>query len=859
MVTPNPIENPPLSEVLIQAVIGGSGNLYETLALALAGEIAAGETGRETGLVPQAGTVAGSLVGPGSLSAVNDFYKDWYVVNTDTTPTNGLASQWARVASYDGATRTMTLDKPWDFSAESDFALVKPARLTLLEDLTEDFDATSCVELNLAGHRLEGEIDCSAEEFHRISGAGYVTNGIYKQAFGVLLLENLKISRRSTEIYCVLMTEDSNLGRCELYNCQFAGRVSGRRGYCGWRVDNCTNDGVLTVSLTQNLGYTLVESIPGVAVVVSAADFSIDSEIGGSLFYSENSITGPAAYISMNMVVRSPLGILASTVTSRSFSLFMASGAATLTIAYLTGSCVISIGNFRSLSSAGVIASIFSVVRVTTAFSGVATIALTQAIVVVVSQEGVACVVMVEGAGDVSGAITVSGSTVAFRAVPQVGALRVVFLNARLTGSISISSALPFTGSTFQGILYNASQDSGAPSITISGAITAYDIAGFVYVSFSAGFTVSVGTYTISGTIAAIAILPSNIGNWTTVVSGGTWTISSALTFMITNGVTSYSHVQCTMTGGTVTLSGVNGLSKPSKFRTGAPLVLVEHAGSGGTAVISGQVVVTHWYSGGNSMRLATATVSGGTANVTGTVAFFSCASEGTFIGLNAAAGASVTGPTSVTFDLCYFSQTVTMTAGAGTITWAGASLLFRSTHVEGLFTLVGTNFATVQAFLSTFNGNSTQNSISFTGTRPTTYRFWKCVFNGIPNAAGQPEIIDDYVVRPAVGALAKGNLLTINAAGQAAAMGALTVLEGVCLEAAAGAGSRTVVVRRGVIYVDSDAGVVAGDNCNADVAGVPTNQITAAAAAVGIRSGRALEAAGATVAGEAYSVVDLR
>jgi hypothetical protein len=118
---------------------------------------------------------------------------------------------------------------------------------------------------------------------------------------------------------------------------------------------------------------------------------------------------------------------------------------------------------------------------------------------------------------------------------------------------------------------------------------------------------------------------------------------------------------------------------------------------------------------------------------------------------------------------------------------------------------------------------------------------------------------MDDWVVRPAVGALAAGNVVTINAAGQAAANGAATVIEGISLAVVAGVGNPTISVRRGTIFVDSQAAVAAGDNCNADAAGVPTQQVTAAAAAAGIRTGRALEAVGATRAGECYTVVDIR
>lgn len=200
MVQPHSIVDNPDEGTVLEPVVGGSGTLYLSIAAAIAGELAIpAQVDRITGVVPQAGTVAGSIVGPGTLSAVDEFYKDYYVVNTDTTPTNGLVSQWARVSAYVGATRTLTIDKPWDFAAESDFALVKVIRVALLKDVAEDVSSAVNFELDLAGHRLKGKIDCTAQEFHWLRGAGgYVTNGVEKSSFGLLKIDDCTETRKAS-------------------------------------------------------------------------------------------------------------------------------------------------------------------------------------------------------------------------------------------------------------------------------------------------------------------------------------------------------------------------------------------------------------------------------------------------------------------------------------------------------------------------------------------------------------------------------------------------------------------------------------------------------------------------------------
>src|SRR3972149_3041863 len=95
-------------------VVGGSGATYPTIAAAIAGET----EDAATTFAPQAGTVAGVIVGPGALSAIDEFYKDHWVVHASPVPTKSRQGRYARVSRYIGATQPLTIDQPWNFVAE---------------------------------------------------------------------------------------------------------------------------------------------------------------------------------------------------------------------------------------------------------------------------------------------------------------------------------------------------------------------------------------------------------------------------------------------------------------------------------------------------------------------------------------------------------------------------------------------------------------------------------------------------------------------------------------------------------------------------------------------------------------------
>lgn len=860
MVQPHSILDIPDEGTSLEPVVGGSGNLYLSIAAAIAGETAiVGQVDRITGVVPQAGTTAGSIVGPGTLSAVDEFYKDYYVVNTDTTPTNGLVSQWARVSAYVGATRTLTLDKPWDFSLESDFVLVKVVRVALLKDIDEDVSSAVGFELNLSGHRLKGKVDCTAEEFHWIRGAGgYITNGVQKSSFGLLKIDDCTVSRRDATIYALLLTNGSNLGRTELENIIFQGVVAGRRGICGWSIDYCRNQGIN--DLVQGVPYRLVESVAGVAIVLTALDMDVTSEFSGAFIYSENSITGATAYVSIMATLFAEKDFFGVTIMNRRTAVARAVGGATLTITGTSGGISIVLPqNIQSgLSEVSSFRANFADLAVQD-FSGTASVlwSFPSGLYRVNVGDGVGIsLVHVEGTVTMSGAVTFGGTTVKSHHTTR-STVSIIQLSGLASGTITVSGGLLlFWGGAVQGLLSNVAQTAGAPTFTISADIQARNYETWTSWNFS-GTATSVGTYLISGTV--------------TLLTGG---LGGVICGIAESG----------LTGGTFTMSGdVNATGRP--FGSGTELTLCENiATSGATVLLSGnsfidttthgQIFLSQTQNGGSAIITGTVTIrnamtktglqllasalnAASISRVQGDVTFEQCDFGNTVTLIRSQVGGAIAeGPPSLTFKFCTFASSLTDRSGAGTLTWANATVTFQHCHVEGLFTFTGTSFTRVEAFHTRWNGNSGNNAISGSGSRPTTYRLWKCSYNAIINGL-TPEVIEDYAVVPANAALTRGNLMSINSSANAIAALATSVVEGILLGAAAGAGNPALLVRRGKAFVSSDAAVVAGDSTVLDVVTTPTNQIKGAAL-TGQRIARALEATGATIANLAYSEVNL-
>lgn len=845
-------------------VLGGSGRQYWTIRDALAGEAALAVT--VAGVVPQAGSQAGVVVFQAGQSAVDNFYKDQYVLNTDTTPTNGLVAQWARVSDYVGATRTATLDKPWDFSAESDVSIIQPARISLNGDVEEDVTVTIPLELNLQGHRLRGKLDITGGGFCWIKGgSGYITNGIQKTDFGLLKIDDATVSRRDATIYALLMTEGSDLGRTEINNCEFMGRVAGRRGYSGWNVKQCKGLGIPSNSNFDNLPYTLVESIGAVAITLSAIDIEIDSEFGGAFFYTENNITGGASYINVFANIVLTEDYMDLTPTPRTFSVVRGVGACTFNVTQVATSRVTMFIAFARIASGtplGATANANLVSAESMTGSMTYTINSSAYSVSLADQSCTWNNVVTEGNSNSSGSVVVNGSGSLVLSGTE-GSAVVMFRfgtsggTGALTGSVSFANSITVNGCTFQDLVYGVAHTVGAPSSTRSAAVTHR---GNGTVILNTGVSISVGTYTISGnTFSDDNFLPP-VATWGSGVSGGTWTFSGVLGLSFKSSAAGAIAIfTYTGTGGSASVSNRIALSKGdvSGLSTHA-FLLATCNGNGGSVTLSGTVVVGFMGLAASLPLIARNVAAGGTCAVTGTVIFSYCIFEvGTITFINATtAGGTAQGPATLEFNYCVFKGAVTTQSGSGTNTWSGATIRYRHCHIDGLYTVVYTAFTTHEAYHSRFNGASANKSIAGSGTRPTTLRYWACT------AAQRyddilPEWITVYDVLPAQAALVQGQPVKVNAANQYQVCVAASIVDGVLLAAAGGAGTFAVNVRHGRVFVAAKAGTANGDNLALDLA-TPT-QTNLAAFTPGQNVGTALEAVGTTVAGKSYAAVNVR
>jgi hypothetical protein len=847
-------------------VAGGSGQFYASITAALAGETQT----VVSGLVPQAGTGPGVIVGPGTLSAVDNFYKDMFILNTSLSPSKGLTAQWARVSSYVGATRTFTIDKPWDFSAEASFEVIDPVRVMLFLDIQEDVTVNKNLVLDLNGNRLQGKIDTSSADFLWIrGGSGYVTNGIQKTDFGFLKIDECVVSRRDATAYALLLTEGSNVGRAELNTCEFMGVVAGRRGFVGWQISNCLNDGQFN-SVSGNTPYRLVESVAGVAVVLSSLDVSLLGQWSGACIYSENSISGASQYISILGDISAPKFVFDESLVGINARpqpcIWKCVGAGvitgTLTTSPLSG-IIMTVGSAFDPAPQQTVAGDptgFAVI-VAHEMTGSITLTMTGTIFYVncLGRQFLSGI-EIQGTATSTGNVAITGGRLECSGAES--ALAGVHLGAPYTGTITCPILFLVRGfvQVATSIRFAANQTAGAPSVTLSGQFITEGSNFWTAYTFEAMVSsISVGTWAVSGAITAYCINASAMVTTNAVVSGGTWTVSGTIVYGFgTRGSATPMEIGGhTGTGGTLTVSSSSVLIYGGLCGQG----IVAESTQTGSVTVSG----TNTWQGVRFSTLqflvAGTLIAGGTAIASGASTFSHCRFDIptlSYVAVTCPAGSSCTGPSSQTFLHCSFSGPVQDQVLGGTITWAASTWTITHCFFSGLITFANAgSFSSVKFFHSHFDGNSSNNSIAYSGTRPTTYQYWKCSFAARPDAAGTPDIIDEYVIVPASGALTAANLVTVNASGQATNVVAGTnVILGVLINSPAGAGNPALVITRGKIMTAVSAGVANGDHLVADTAGTPTNAVTNAASVSGKNVGFALEARGATVANQSYSAI---
>lgn len=834
---------------------GSSGTLYGTLQGAIDGE-----TETVVSDTTQAGTVAGTIVGSGSLSGSDDTYNDYFAILTDTTPADRMVCRYSRVAKYVGSTKTITLDAPLDFGVGESYQLVKPARVWLLGDVDETVTTTKNLILNVNGKRITGGVDQTTGALLWIrGGGGFITNGVQKTNLGALRIDNTTVSRRGTTVYAVLLTNGSDLGRCDLFSNRFAGRVAARRGRMGWKISGCVNQGVK--SGTDVIPYALVESITAVSVTVTQLDVDASGEFSGAVLYSENSITGATAFIETRMNVdgpSAPTGAAAVNIGANDIHFALAVAGATLDVTKTSGDQIIQIGKCDG----------------TVAILGARDVTATASLVLNgSSQFGM----------QLNACNCKSIAAVNLRGATQTGT---IVLGGTDGKKISIS------GGSFTVVASEPNVTAG--TLTVSGSAWNIqgagwdDLAGFAYFRFMTG-TITAGavTWTISATfVVGHCKTPPTSAVIGTSPTNGTINVSGAIVYHNCRMRTLFTFVGAAP-GPTYTISGPIEAHWSGPGSTAAEAVNLFEAPVAGSATISNTTrLVGGTYtslalvlntsastiSHTGAITVVDATVlssvtallrSSNAAAITGSTGvwkFYGCQFEGALTLVAAdIGGASITGgPSAVEFNHCTFLSTLTQGVFTGTVTWTGSALRFRNSHVDGLLSLNDAGrFSEVQAWESTFNGNASNKAVSAAGSRPTTYRLWKCTARARHEDL-KPEMIDNYVVRPVATALNRGQPLTVDTAGKAVNCSASSILEGVLLLATAGTDEPALMVTHGTIFVAVDSGVVNGDNLVLDTV-TPTVAKAGGTFVGGQEAGRALEAAGATTAGLAYSKVNIR
>jgi len=616
--------------------------------------------------------------------------------------------------------------------------------------------------------------------------------------------------------------------------------------------------------------------VAGVAVVVVQADWAVEGEWSGAVFYSENNLTGGAAAVNGQINAKTPK-LLTATVTFEQpvyAYLYCAVGAATLTMTWsANGKSTMTVAGNDFVAGVGAIVPDGNVgllgFGLFIDFTGTFTVncggggTVNRPVSFVGLGTNLAGI-HVRGTVTMSGTITTSNGAMYYSA-PSFNYARIL-LEGTISGTITDGcESLVHDVRRYIQIVSTALQNN-ASTVSLTARTIAESI--FAYTTFDMIGVTSAGTWTVSGQIEIHGLAGlqtinaggSSLGfaSLLSAVPGGTFTVSGTIGIAMSSGnvitADSFDIASHLGTGGTLTISGifriVGGICEEIRA--------INSTGAGASATISSAVTIIGFkLQSGVTTNFVRSTNAASTAICSGAVVFENCFWDAAFTFINLLNGA-ITGPSSVTFEDCVFRAALTTeSVTAGVLTWAASTWRFRDCHVEGLFTFVGTRFTTMEGFETFFNANSVNESISATGTRPTTYRLWKCGFRANEDELF-PEIIDDYAVIEASGALTAGNLMTIGAAVTAIVNTAASHLEGVLLITTV-AGNAAILVRRGKMDVTSRTAapaVAAGDNCIVDAA-TPTEQ-RAGATTAGSRVSRALEAVGARVAGKAYSLVNI-
>lgn len=844
--------SPQLLANSVPAAFGGNGIGYGSVQAAIDAQqdqVAVGAS--------QAGTGIGIVVGDAGFSAADDFYNNWRLIVTDAGPN---VCQDSRVNDYDGATRTFTIDLPIDIGPGRAITLILPGEVTVNRPVEEDLSIIDInMILNLGGNEVTGDILVSGTQAFSACNTGGINGGVEMDFAGVQILNALTVARYQNGPYSLRCTPNYPIGRVKATNVEFLGEVAGQRPAMGWEIRNCANRGAAD-AVRGVQSYNLFKATGGVTLTPTKVEVWIDSQFSGSIFYCDagSTLNGtPACSILGNC--RAQNDIYNSGNSSRDFSIAQAFGDGTLDLTLQDGMIDLNLENQSMKGESGDATGAFIVAASIASFRsfvGIGTLTLNVERARFGSTVGWETAALRVDGVDMTGTCTLAGNAPVQWALTE-GEWAMVRLAAKVTGTAtcSLTSFNLEGGFAVRTIDSDVDQDA-AGTIVVSSAVFAHGTSSYRLVD---GLNMAAGTaVTISGDhrIAdqSSSTTPIRLGNSTT---GGTCTISANVQMFFGDGdfvsTSGRSFLRHEGSGGTLTLSGkllVSGMG------FGGALTIVRHSGTGGTIELTGECIIEHMAIGG---LFAAQSSGAGTARCTGNLVTEHCSILGDVTIIEATdAGGTVEGPPSITLPHDYIAGIFRPTNGLGTLTLANGTLTFINCSFEGLVTVSGDNFDIVEARETNFNGDdpATHEALTNTGARPATrYRIYGGSFRGT-YFAGLPEILQDWLSVPASGALGAGNLGDLNAAGQAIAATAAIAVQGVLLDAAGVLGDLAICVRRGAIFVDSNPAIVAGNQTILDVA-TPTQQV-AGARVPGQMIGVALEAAGATRVGEAYTAINL-
>lgn len=822
-------------------VIGQSTAPYESIAAFIAGEPS--QSAADVLAASGAGTATATVL-PAWL-AVGD-----YIVLTDATPGTGLVYRYGKILTIAG--NVLTFDAPWDFGVGETVGYRRPQVGTLVRPQTENVTFTNPVIFNGETNQLTGTLDVTGGAFSKVTDLE-VTNGITFTSAGVFILEKCDIDARAGTIYSYIMTSGANLGRTIMFNCQLYGVVAGRRGYGGWEIDDCRNNGIAETD--QNCPWRPFEALA--ALTLSDVDIFVTGEYAGCIVYSSHAAgaTGtPTWNIEINGVKPKTLATINNPIQQPTcFGALWVNGVGVVNLTPAAGGHQkVQYANHDNPFTANIKTSVTSQIRtVNMTGSCIFSYANMSPVFVLIGNINSADIV-VTGSSANTGNITLTGGFGSFEGNGfAYGQVR--FDGTDYQGTLTDGNAPFLYGcNSSSRIIFNSCAIGGVPpTITLSGALSSIHMGTFQFVSTVGAPTVSAGTFTISGAHTMAGCNTVSFVSIGAFCSGGTWALSGTIAIQYSGNAptTGISLIIISATGGTFTVS--SSTVYVAGFNVGG-FTLASCLGAGATVAVTAATVRVRGLKMTAAVSLVVSNTATSTASCTGAIQFEDCYFAGATIFMNATtAGGTVTGPTSVVFDYCFFESTFTDRNAVGTVTLAAANWQFNTCTFTGLFTATGTSFTTLYWFTCTFK--ATPIPITVSGTRPTNYTAFKC--QGLSDMwlnSNTLEVVDEYFALNTAVGVTRGDLITMGIGiGKWETSTANTdIIEGVALTTV-GAAGQCIGVVRGRVFGKVHGTVVAKDYCIQNplipsglILGVPTP---------GKGSFRAFENAGITIAGLAY------